>query len=71
MSASWVVVYKTINVAHADFVKAILENHEIEVIFINKKDSMNLHLINANIELHVSPLNVINAKFIISKTKFE
>ncbi|MBX2960778.1 MAG: hypothetical protein KF732_12575 [Flavobacteriales bacterium] len=46
-----------------------LEDSEIDVVMMNKMDSMHLHLNNAEIELYVKPSDVILAKHIISKTQ--
>ena len=45
----------------------MLEDNEINVVIVDKMDSMHTHLMNAEIELHVSPENVVRAKHIISK----
>lgn len=69
MAHNWVLIHTTNNVNSAQIVKSVLENNEINVVIINKKDSMHLHLTNAVIELYVNPDDVINAKHIIEKNK--
>lgn len=63
----WVKVYSNTNPNLTLIIKSVLEDHNIEVVLINKMDSMHKHLLNGNIELHVKPEDVINAKYIISK----
>lgn len=69
MSKDWVIVYQSNNPNSAEIMKSVLEDNEIEVVAINKMDSMHRHLINGSIELHVKSADVINAKYIISKTE--
>ena len=69
MSKDWVIVYQSNNPNSAEIIKSVLEDNEIEVVSINKMDSMHRHLMNGNIELHVKSEDVINAKYIISKTE--
>jgi hypothetical protein len=65
--AEWVVVYKSTNLNNVEIVKAVLADNQIDAVLVNKMDSMHKHLINAEIELHVNPKDVINAKHIITK----
>lgn len=65
--SNWVVIYKSNNPNNANIVKSVLEDNEINVVIVDKMDSMHTHLMNAEIELHVSPENVVRAKHIISK----
>ena len=65
--AEWVVVYKSTNLNNVEIVKAVLADNQIDAVLVNKMDSMHKHLINAEIELHVTPKDVINAKHIIKK----
>lgn len=67
--ADWVVIYKSNNQNKAQIVKSVLEDNNIEVVLLNKMDSMHTHLINGAVELHIKPKNVINAKHIISKNE--
>lgn len=69
MTQKWVLIHTTSNANSAQIVKGVLENNAINVVIINKKDSMHLHLTNAVIELYVSPNDVVNAKHIIEKNK--
>lgn len=63
----WVVVHKGNNPNLSEIIKSVLEDNNIDVVIINKMDSMHKHLMNADIELHVNPENVIKAKYIIEK----
>ncbi len=65
--SNWVIVYKTNNPNQSQIVKSVLEDNEIDVVLIDKMDSMHKHLMNAEVELHVNPEDVIKAKYIISK----
>ena len=67
MVSDWVIVYKTNNPNQSQIVKSVLEDNGINVVLIDKMDSMHKHLMNAEVELHVNPENVIKAKYIISK----
>ena len=63
----WVVVHKGNNPNLSEIIKSVLEDNNIKVVIINKMDSMHKHLMNADIELHVNPENVVKAKYIIEK----
>lgn len=65
--SNWIVIYKSNNTNNSHIVKSVLEDNGINVVIIDKMDSMHTHLMNAEIELHVSPENVVKAKHIISK----
>ncbi len=65
--SNWVIVYKTNNPNQSQIVKSVLEDNEIDVVLVDKMDSMHKHLMNAEVELHVNPEDVIKAKYIISK----
>lgn len=65
----WVVVHKGNNPNLSEIVKSVLEDNKIEVVLVNKMDSMHKHLMNADIELHVKSENVIQAKYIIEKNQ--
>lgn len=69
MTQKWVLIHTTSNANSAQIVKGVLENNAINVVIINKKDSMHLHLTNGVIELYVNPNDVVNAKHIIEKNK--
>lgn len=69
MSSNWVLIYKGNNSNQIEIIRAVLADNDIKAVIINKMDSMHKHLMNAEIELHVHPDNVINAKFIISKNQ--
>ncbi|MDG1476061.1 MAG: DUF2007 domain-containing protein [Vicingaceae bacterium] len=67
--SNWVVVYKSNNTNNSHIVKSVLEDNGIDTVIVDKMDSMHTHLMNAEIELHVSPENVVKAKHIISKNE--
>lgn len=66
---AWVIVYKSNNPNLSEIVKSVLEDNKIEVVLLNKMDSMHRHLDNGDIELHVKPDDVIKAKHIIEKNQ--
>jgi len=65
--SDWIIVYKSNNPNQTQIVKSVLEDNEINVVLVDKMDSMHKHLMNADVELHVKSENVIKAKYIISK----
>ena len=65
--SNWIIVYKSNNPNQTQIVKSVLEDNEIDVVIVNKMDSMHKHLMNAEVELHVNPEDVIKAKYIITK----
>ena len=65
--AEWIVVYKCAILNKAEIVKAVLVDHDIDAVIVNKTDSMHTHLTNGEIEVHVNSTDVINAKHLISK----
>ncbi len=65
--SDWIIVYKSNNPNQTQIVKSVLEDNEINVVLVDKMDSMHKHLMNAEVELHVKSENVIKAKYIISK----
>ncbi len=65
--SKWVSVYTNTNPNLTQIIKSLLEDHNIDVVLINKMDSMHKHLLNGGLELHVKPEDVINAKYIIDK----
>ena len=67
MKKDWVLVYEGNNPNLTEILKSVLEDNAIEVVAINKMDSMHTHLMNGSIELHVKAEDVMNAKYIISK----
>ena len=65
---NWEIIYKTNNPNDTVIVKAVLEDNGIDVVMVNKMDSVNLHLTNsAFIELHVKTDDLVKARHIISK----
>lgn len=67
--SNWVIVYKSNNPNLSEIVKSVLEDNKIDVVIMNKMDSMHKHLSNGDIELHVKPDDVIRAKHIIEKNQ--
>jgi translation elongation factor EF-G len=68
MAEGWVMIYSCNEANKAEIIKSLLEDEEINVVVINKMDSMQLYLSNAAIEIHVQQNDVVQAKYIISKT---
>ena len=68
MPNEWIIIFSSNNSALVEIIKILLEDNEIDVVLMNKMDSMHIHLNNAQIELYVKPNDVIRAKHIISKT---
>lgn len=67
MSSGWVVIYTCNDANHAEIIKSLLLDNDIPAIIVNKMDSMHLHLMNGNIEIHVKNDDAIPAKHIITK----
>jgi hypothetical protein len=67
--SKWVIVHKSNNPNLSEIIKSVLEDNQIEVVLVNKMDSMHRHLMNADVELHVKPEDVIKAKYIIDKNQ--
>ena len=65
--SNWVVIYKSTNINNSNIVKSVLEDNAINVVIVDKMDSMHTHLMNAEIQLHVSPENVIRATNVANK----
>ena len=65
--ANWVIIHKSNNQNQSQIVKSVLEDNDIKVVLIDKMDSMHKHLMNAEVELHIKPEDVIKAKYILSK----
>lgn len=68
MAEGWVVIYRSNDSNKTEMIKSLLEDEEINVVIINKMDSMQLYLSNAEVEIHVQQSDVVQAKYIISKT---
>lgn len=68
--SNWVVVYNSSNLNEVEIVKAVLEDHQIDAVIVNKQDTMHLNLINGATELialHVNSKDAIKAKHLITK----
>ncbi|HNZ43531.1 MAG TPA: DUF2007 domain-containing protein [Bacteroidales bacterium] len=59
MEKDWVLVFETNKDIEAEMVRGMLEENDISVFVINKKDSAYLF---GNIELYVLPENLLVAK---------
>lgn len=68
MAEGWVVIYSSNDSNKTAIIKSLLEDEEINVVIINKMDSMQLYLSNAEVEIHVQQSDVVQAKYLISKT---
>ncbi len=66
--SDWITVYKSVMLNNAEIVKAVLSDHQIDAVIVNKMDSMLKGLL-GDIEVHVNNKDVINAKHLISKHK--
>jgi hypothetical protein len=64
MEKDWTCIFRTKQVYEAELRKGMLEEHDIEAIVINKKDS--LYLI-GEAELYVRTDDVLQAKHLISR----
>jgi len=62
MEKDWGLIFSTGKLYQAEMAKDILEDNDIEVVLINKQDSIYLF---GEIDLYVKPENVIRAKFLI------
>ncbi|HPI31185.1 MAG TPA: DUF2007 domain-containing protein [Bacteroidales bacterium] len=62
MEKDWVLVFETNKDIEAEMVRGMLEENDISVFVINKKDSAYLF---GNIELYVLPENLLEAKTFI------
>jgi len=68
MSVNWVSIYSSKYIHKVEIVKAVLLDNNIDSVVVNKQDSAYLF---GEIELHVHPDDVIQAKQILNKDKFE
>ena len=68
MAEGWIVIYTNNDSNKAEIIKSLLEDNDINAVIVNKMDSMHMHLSNAEIEVHVQQNDVIQAKYILSKT---
>lgn len=60
----WTRVYKTSILSRAEIVKSVLQNHEIEAVIVNKKDST-IIIDNGQIEVMVPNEQALNAARIV------
>ena len=67
MNENWQCIHTTQKEHIAEIIKAVLEDSGIKCFSLSKKDSAYLF---GEIELYVSPDNVIRAKQIIEREKF-
>ncbi|TVQ88351.1 MAG: hypothetical protein EA393_09025 [Bacteroidetes bacterium] len=66
MNENWQSIYSTQYEYKAEIIKAVLEENDIKCFLLSKKDSAYLF---GEIELYVSPDNVLRAKKIIERDK--
>jgi hypothetical protein len=72
MKVNWTKVYTTSNSIQAELIKARLSEDDIPVAFVNKQDSMHLHLnMQFGVELFVAKENAFKAVQIIEKMDFD
>lgn len=64
MTQNWICIYSAKQVYQVEIVKAVLLDNNINSVIVNKQDS-SYHF--GEVELHVPPDNVIEAKQIINK----
>ncbi len=62
MEKDWVCIYSTDKLHLAEIAKAILHEHEIESVVVNKKDSNYLF---GNVELYVNRENALPGKYLL------
>ncbi len=64
----WLKIYETADAIRAEMLKQILEEAEIEVVLINKKDTMyNI----GEVEIYVTNTKAFQAHHLISKNEFK
>jgi hypothetical protein len=68
MNTDWQCIYSTRFDHTAGIVKAVLENNDIKCFMLSKKDSAYLF---GDIELYVAADDVMKAKQIINRERFE
>ena len=68
MNEDWVKVYTTTMAHKAEIVKAVLDDHDIESMIVNKTDSSYPGLV-GNIELYVMEKHEVLAQFIIKQNE--
>ena len=72
MKVNWTKVYSTSNSIQAELIKARLSEDDIPVAFVNKQDSMHLHLnMQFGVELFVAKENAFKTVQIIEKMDFD
>ncbi len=68
MNEDWVKVYSTTMAHQAEIVRAVMEDHDIESMIVNKTDSSYPGLV-GNIEVYVMEKNEVLAQFIIKQNE--
>ncbi len=63
MNQNWSIAYTTTLEYQALMIKDLLEDHDIEVVIMNKKDSA--YVLLGEIEIYVSSEDLTNAKYLI------
>ena len=67
MSQQWVKVFSSEVPYIVEIAQAILHQNDIESVILNKKDTVQTHLYNGEVELYVLNVKVILAKDRLSK----
>lgn len=65
MEKNWVKIYATTQAYKADITQAVLADHDIETILMNKQDSAYISI--GEVELYANRENVIKAKHLINE----
>ena len=65
MEKNWVKVYATTQSYKADITKAVLADHDIESVIMNKQDSAYISI--GEVELYTTREDVVKAKHLIEK----
>lgn len=67
MEKDWIKIYSSANSYNASLVSTILQDHDIEVVEINKRDSSYMNF--GEVELYIHPKNFDTAIEIIIKNE--
>ena len=68
MDKNWIKVYETSLLHKAEIVKAVLIDHQIEAVILNRQSSSHISLNTGNdVEVYVQNTSVIEAKHLLAK----
>lgn len=67
-STDWNIVFTTTQAYQASIVKDFLEDHDMDVVVVNKQDSFYVTI--GEIEVYVKAENIIRAKHLIKEAGF-